>query len=184
MRSRPAWISAIIAGYQDLTDPVVTQQRLLVTAAETLARYPGTVAAATVAHIRALEDLGDPKRAADFLDRAVRSGFVVTDAERAAWPAQADAFRPFDGGFGDPTADGGITALRGAMNTTAGQVMDPAPLISVETLWAAQGSLDLPLNPPVSGIFGPPPTPSTEPGSSLMAPCDAPSGQPQPSSPP
>ena len=43
----------IVAAYQDLTDPVVTQQRLLVTAAETLARYPGTVAAATVAHIRA-----------------------------------------------------------------------------------------------------------------------------------
>ncbi len=139
--------------------------RVLVTSADTVARYPGTVAAATAAHIRALGDLRDPATAAAFLDGVITSGFVVSDVERAAWPSQAAAFQPFDGAFGDPAGGDGLAGLRAALVTSAGLPVDPEPLISWDTLWAAQASMGLPLDPaPGSGPGIPATGPAPSPG--------------------
>jgi|GEM_PF-4160856 len=148
----------IVAGYQDPSLAVVEIPRLLVASADTVDRYPGTVAAATAAYIRALGDLGDPATAVAFLDGVITSGFVVSDAERAAWPAEAAAFHPFDGAFGGPADGDGLAGLRAALVTSAGVPVDPVPLISWDTLWAAQASMALPLDP-APGSTSPAPVP-------------------------
>lgn len=170
----------IVAGYQDPTLADVTP-RVVVASSDTVARYPGTVAAATAAYIRALEDLRDPALAAGFLDDVISAGFVVSDTDRAAWPAQAAAFQPFDGAFGDPAVDGGLAGLRAALVTSAGVPIEPAPLISWDTLWAAQASMGTPLDPaPGSGpgvpLTGPSPSPRP-----LSSPSSGPSSGPVPS---
>lgn len=105
---------------------------VVVATSDSVEHRPGTIAAFTVAYVRALGDLraralGVPPSSAvapdpsgpatsaapsasttgdPIRDAAVAAGVVVGPDLLDAWPAALEAYIPFDGGFDEPTGDG------------------------------------------------------------------------------
>lgn len=155
---------------------------LIVTTTDTVATRPGTVAAFTLAYVRALGDLRaralgvDPYPAPSpamtpgaaipvtspgatavtfgdpILDAAAAAGLEVTPDVLMAWPSPLEAFRPFDGGFDDATGGDGLGSLRNLYLGDPGSMPDLGSFVAVRTLHAAQAALGLAPDPPDAAV--------------------------------
>ena len=115
-----------IAGYQNYQgEGDAYGGDLLLATPGLVANEPSTVLAFLDAYIRALQDLS----AADTANAAlatIEASDVVVDPEVAAqWPELLAAYAPFDGGFGDPSMDGGLGELDEYLTVDPGQPRRP-----------------------------------------------------------
>lgn len=152
---------------------------IVVAGTDTLAMRPGTVAAFTLAHARALQDLrarsegsgptmspapslaGAPAASAGssqapvgdpILEAAAQAGLDVPPDVLASWPAALAAYLPFDGGFDDPAMGDGLGSLRNLYLADPGSMPDLVSFVAPSTLHAAQQALGLSANPPGAGM--------------------------------
>lgn len=152
---------------------------LVVATADTVSARPGTIAAFTMAYIRALQDLGARVRGIDpgvspgpgpaasgldgdpILQTAAAAGLEVTPELLATWPAPLGSFLPFDGGFDDPTLGDGLGSLRNRYLDDLASMPDLGSFVVTRTLHAAQQALGLAPDPPdgATAIGSPVPSP-------------------------
>jgi ABC-type nitrate/sulfonate/bicarbonate transport system substrate-binding protein len=137
-----------IAGYQNYQGEAGAYGGdLLLATPGLVADEPSTIGAFLDAYIRALQDLS----AADTANAALatlQAGGVAIDPDVAArWPELVAAYAPFDGGFGDPSIDGGLGELDEFLTVDQDNPADLDALIAQAPLNLAQSQLDILSNP-------------------------------------